>query len=1801
MDLINNRYRVVKTLEQNYIFTSYVVTDIMRNYEYLSLKVLNIENIPEDFMRRFFDDFIRLKGANNHNLINIFQLSLITSIDGKTLKEKKYFYITEMYDKEISFFDYSSQLTFEEKLNLYAKLLKVINTLHIKDYTYNEIKLNNIYINNKNDLEIKLEDLATVCLESLDSHGENINEVFYASPESNEDFKGSVQADIYSLGMILLKLFDLDTYNINDSGNKVLSTKVSSKEQYGHAESDNLKLLKIAEKMVRKDPEERYTKLNLVIKAINEQFDKEYTLFDKEEIEKLNFDTKLVGREYFLQEVHKEVNKLNTDSKYIKAIGVHSEAGVGKSRLLKELNHKLKLSRVKVFAQLKLSYLDIKNSKIPMGIFKKMVASSDIEILEKYEQELVKIMPELGQNKKIIASNPLAGEKEKYRLINRVAGFISDYAKDNPIVVIIDNIHLIDPFFIELIEYIFQGDFKNLLFIFSYKDGYDDLGNVISMISKIKEKGRYIDLKLNPLNEEETRDMVRSILSIAYYPKQFAKHIYSQTYGNALFIEETLKNLFTQKEIYIDKNSGIWTTDYKIEDIPVPVNLEQAMLNQIKDCSKTTEELLTTISLLNGAIGIETLSKVVNILPKNLNFIIEELVRKGIISQKINDKGFVFDFYNKLLKKLVYDRIPPDSKKLKHELFARILEQESEWNSEYKEELIYHLEKADEKQKLLKYCVENADKFEKLNIREGAIKNLEKALSIFTNEDNDERICALLLRLGNIYRRDGKIDYAFNYYERAVFISDRIKNYKFKVIALVKMAAINFDKNNIDECLRLLVVADESMEKIDYIEGILRINIEKVRVYDLREEYNKAFEVCNESIKICGDKFPKIKGKLLKNLGNLYYNTGKVQQAMESYEESIKCFEEIGYIEGTLDPLNNIGVIYGDYYQNDEKALEYFIKMKNIGDRYSFLESECVALANIGEIYFYRCKYQEARHWFLEALEKAQSLYQETMIFYIYIYLTNISLMLQDYNEAWKVFKLLNDELLDHPEQGRVLNEYYRIVGILFYEFGYVDKAKAFVFNSIRKYGSEESFLKWNTELMSEVIKLRGTKNIEQARDILRNIKSIAEKLENKINKTNMIYNAAFEFYINNYTSLAGELISEYENDLQEDWIKVKEVFIKALFSEDSTRLALLNEALNIAIRIKNKSIQWRICSLLGDYYFERKNYFYSVNYYIEACEIIKILVQSVPEKFKLQFINFNNMKSPFKKLLKVKEYYNKINKKSKEISDNIESLEELNRLLSYEDLQDILTNKKFIRSAQSIHASIYGSNLRNIKDIVKSFCSDPIANLQLIIKYLSRVTIAKRAFIFSEGSKGDSEVMVSSCNEVIDFSNKKIIDKVRMRKETIIINGKASVKHSYNTEDELYKNQSIICMPITLSKNFKNSYMDKRSKNFESSQILGYIYLESDNILNNFNEESYRICKEVLPLAGFIMEQQQLRISSSIDKLTGTFTRKYLEDALYSEISDKENSNNVFTLVMFDIDDFKGVNDKFGHQTGDEVLKKVCEVVLGNIRKTDICGRYGGEEFIIVLPNTDISGGEQLAEKLRTSIEQRDILGDKRKVTVSIGLSSFPQHGTSLYELIEKADQALYVAKEYGRNRYQSWKDEFNGKVKSTNKLTGIIDGNPVQDHRNVSVIVELIELMRKEAQRDRKIYEYLGRLIEVTEAQQGILFITDEDEIQSSYGRKIYEEGWEERITYNKTLLKSVIRQKQGIFTIDWDDMKEFDNITEMPDWKSVIIVPLIVSGKVRGVIYLSVSTRMREFKFGEFNFVSTLAQLAVPIISL
>lgn len=196
--------------------------------------------------------------------------------------------------------------------------------------------------------------------------------------------------------------------------------------------------------------------------------------------------------------------------------------------------------------------------------------------------------------------------------------------------------------------------------------------------------------------------------------------------------------------------------------------------------------------------------------------------------------------------------------------------------------------------------------------------------------------------------------------------------------------------------------------------------------------------------------------------------------------------------------------------------------------------------------------------------------------------------------------------------------------------------------------------------------------------------------------------------------------------------------------------------------------------------------------------------------------------------------------------------------------------------------------------------------------------------------------------------------------------------------------------------------------------------YLVTEGIEEEDKDKFHILQQQLLLGMKRALLYQQVQELAITDTLTHTYSRRYCLDKFMEEIERSKRYNYSFSCLMVDIDHFKDCNDQYGHLVGDIVLAEVSRAIKDNIRQVDLISRYGGEEFLILLAETDKEDALFVAERIRRDIAQKEVKAydEVLRVTISIGISVFPLHAQDMQRLIKDADDSLYLAKQAGRNR---------------------------------------------------------------------------------------------------------------------------------------------------------------------------------------
>ncbi|MBN1411411.1 MAG: diguanylate cyclase [Spirochaetales bacterium] len=317
--------------------------------------------------------------------------------------------------------------------------------------------------------------------------------------------------------------------------------------------------------------------------------------------------------------------------------------------------------------------------------------------------------------------------------------------------------------------------------------------------------------------------------------------------------------------------------------------------------------------------------------------------------------------------------------------------------------------------------------------------------------------------------------------------------------------------------------------------------------------------------------------------------------------------------------------------------------------------------------------------------------------------------------------------------------------------------------------------------------------------------------------------------------------------------------------------------------------------------------------------------------------------------------------------------------------------------------------------------------NQNYINKHISEITESPVSF---EEENGKFEYMLGDVPKIAYYSHIHDMDWVVI---TVVEKKEITDPIIWN----LLLTLSITVLIILLVSIFRSILLGRRfsSPLIELRKRVTAVINGEDNIESKYvypNNEIGAIAQEIehltenelydrsvkLQIANILLEKKNVKLAkiSITDTLTGLYNRHKIEHELEIEHKRATRHNRPFSIIIMDIDHFKEINDTFGHQAGDAVLRKISSLLDENLRKTDLCGRWGGEEFLILCPETNLNGSKELAEKIRQIINNYKFDVEKT-LSISAGCSELSK-GENTNDLIRRADQNLYKAKKTGRNK---------------------------------------------------------------------------------------------------------------------------------------------------------------------------------------
>ncbi|RME81178.1 MAG: diguanylate cyclase [Planctomycetota bacterium] len=511
---------------------------------------------------------------------------------------------------------------------------------------------------------------------------------------------------------------------------------------------------------------------------------------------------------------------------------------------------------------------------------------------------------------------------------------------------------------------------------------------------------------------------------------------------------------------------------------------------------------------------------------------------------------------------------------------------------------------------------------------------------------------------------------------------------------------------------------------------------------------------------------------------------------------------------------------------------------------------------------------------------------------------------------------------------------------------------------------------------------------------------------------------------------------------------------------------------------------------------------------------------------------------------------------------------------------------------------------LYKISNLLSSVTLDLPRILEAIVDIAIEITNASRGFLILFNDEGEYEVHVArgAGNVSLDPStfqfSETVVQKALEKKEVLLLPHIAedlSLSDASSVVD--LSLTSALCIPL-IQRTQAGIYSKEGRRKFEDGElgeIIGVLYVDSSKKGQTFGNEDINFFKTLANQATAAIIQTRLYLEATTDPLSTLYNRRQFEITLRETHRRSESNNLPFSLIMLDIDHFKKINDTYGHDVGDRVIHGIAQILKKNVRSGDICARYGGEEFSIILPNTPTEGAMVIGEKIRKAVESTLWDPSEMKVTASLGISSYPVHGTELDQIVKRADQALYISKEGGRNQVTLWSPEMASYAKRSDKLAGLITGDYARDYRNITMLLDTIFAINSTMDLDEVLRQAVDKVIEALEADRSALMIADDQgNLQTTLCRDREGKNLELETRFSKSIPQKVLLTGESIFILDTQDEEilSTQSMAEL-DLRAIMCVPLQVRDRIIGVLYADSRQKAGSFNESDLPFLEALAR--------
>ncbi len=1774
MKVINDRYEIVKLISDKFDSEKYLVKD-RNNWGMLKvMRVFDLDSSNVIFLRYFEKHFVDLKNYVHVNMVNIYEFSSINKSDGLKVEENKYFYTYEyVAEDKVEYLDLD-----QHQINsVYRQLCKVMRFLHSRGVVYKYLNFDslNIYVRPDNTVFLKLSDLATNKIFDYQDASLYDSQNDFIAPEVSWGEKLRFTADIYSMAMVFYYL-----YNGIDYRHKNLNTMVNT----------GLFNAFITE-CTSQIPDDRVQTIEEFITSVSRLLWLDVPNDDAYYYDRIQPSIGLVGREEIVHEVLDIVDHKVRKSTSIRAMSLSGDVGSGKTRVLEELSTICKFRNYE--------YVVLSPEKheedyyCTREILRKIIANDHTKNISaaKYGVEIIALLPHLFSVSSIVEDMVDLG-KDNLRIVNRATHFLKEYCISNYLIILVDDADSLKPndhLFLEMVQ---KDERNNGVLVIETR----------TLIRKWNMRGG-TTIQFTHLDYEDIKRVIQKFLGMEEVPEELVEQVLIDSHGKVSEIRPLLVTYLNSGIIEFNRTLFRWDFSSKKYATRMEDYREQnkALGEILQEIQSDVVHIMKKLSVLRGGVGENILYKYVLPDKEHDGYTLKQLLDKKLVNQTISGTQYVYSVYDRNLNNHFYIQLTDKMEKSYCYEIANILISEYQSSGVLNEFIYHYLEVAGRYEEAVEYAVLLLNDYIQKN-------NFKKVLEMFSISEH------LYQRLGDVKKANVLIiEVAQNLY-----LSGNLKEvFELLQDRFYNDVSLEIRRNII--VIKVLLAQARYHEALELIDKNIDLTFaaedyeSAFKTYLLLDQYasfvgksensqralTKAFELYNGimsgSVSVTLKQKEQLRkyGEIFELINKLYSSQGMPEHYKEIFQRVKEAFSEPDDFEILAYIIDLEGkaeyIVHGDLFT----ALDLLDQSDAICKEHKFKFHEVRYLSDCGYIYWHQSDYAKASEYLSRAIELSREFGAVHVTLVAELKSVSAKTHMSQYRQAYTGLSKIEYAVKAYPEH--FLSGFELFKG----KTEWLCLMNALI---------EARQLRYNldTDLISNSVQIYQVKLLDVMTNYLVNlyggkleIDESTIKLIYELSKSADSFVKAKQFregvlnisislvmhgdlsHISAVLKIDEDCIKTYDNDI----LRLKRRIVQSYLEENAVEKIT---SLLYYVKSVSQELAWRTYYLLGGLYYKEKNYREALKQYLYAFDIIEDLFDHVPTSYHNSYI----LHDPFK--MRMKNYINQLIKILGEQEKYYIDLQ-VPRIISVQDYFDLSPFISLLEN-DAIACSMTGrSNIATLNQLVGSFVNDESKNLKMVLEYIAQLVFAQKGYIFITGEDDSLKDVISLDDSETDIDYKKYIYGVGNE------NGVLVSKLNKFTKIHLLKDEQkgFIYLPIMSLEN-KSEIFRRRQDFLEgNSRVVGYLFLETNDIVNRFDYVLLEKVRSYANLISVFINIKNLRQTSTIDKLTRVYLRKFFDQELSRVLFETKVSNGELSLMMIDIDNFKSVNDTYGHKRGDLILSRLGSILTDSVRSTDIIGRYGGEEFIVLLPNTGSKSAYIVAEKIRTNFESANLLGYNRKLTISLGVATYPKDGQTEEELVENADKALYYSKEHGKNLATLWHEELLDKVKRFDKFSGILTGNLSDDINSVQAILDIIANLESDKTMEEVRVDVFQILLDMVKGDSAEFYVFDENrQVQEAVSMRSGAEKLDliEGEVPKKYIIYGFDKEKSKYF-IDWENPIK-NRKGGIEDWNSIIMNSYDKNG-IRAVLLLKQVISEREFNFSDYNFVSTLRKILAKIL--